>query len=65
VADANIDARPKTGTAPRRTFGSAVKHAHERLITDVSRLRPHLCTIIPAAPAEANASAEKYLRLVA
>jgi hypothetical protein len=25
VADANIDARTKTGTAPRRTFGSAVK----------------------------------------
>src|SRR5713101_4962176 len=46
VADQTIDARAKTRDSPRRTFGSAVKHAHQRLITDVSRLRSHPCTII-------------------
>jgi hypothetical protein len=61
----NIDARPKTGTAPDGHSVLRIKHAHERLLTDVSRLRPHLCTIISDTSAEANASAEKQMRLIA
>ena len=46
VADQPIDARAETKDSPRRTFGYAVKYANQSLITDVSRLRPHRCTII-------------------
>src|SRR5580700_9520244 len=43
----NTDRRPcEDKDSPRRTFGYAVKYANQSLITDVSRLRPHRCTII-------------------
>jgi hypothetical protein len=49
-----IDARPKTGTAPDEYPELRLKSAHQSLITDVSRLRPHPCTIIAAENSDAN-----------
>jgi hypothetical protein len=54
VADQLIDARAQTKDSPRRTFGYAVKPANESLVTDVSRLRPHRCTIIASTTSRAN-----------
>jgi hypothetical protein len=46
VAGPTIDARTKTRESPRRNPEMRIKPAHQRLITDVSRLRPHRCAII-------------------
>ena len=44
-ADRKIDARVETGIAPRRRSDMR-EPANQRMITDVSRLRPYRCTII-------------------
>jgi len=54
VADRTIDARAKTGTAPDEYPELRLKSAHQSLITDVSRLRPHLCTIIDSKHSSGN-----------
>ena len=54
VADQPIDARAQTKDSPGRTFGSAVKPANKSLVTDVSTLRPHRCTITASGTSRAN-----------
>ena len=47
-------ARAKTRDSPRLKHGLAVKHAHQRWITDVSALRPRPCTVIAAGRSNAR-----------
>jgi hypothetical protein len=61
-ADRQIDARAKTGTSPRRSFGYAVKYADQSRVTDVSRLRLHRCTIIASTTSQRTRGEAGLLR---
>jgi hypothetical protein len=61
VADGSIDARAKTGTAPDEYSELRLKSAHQSLITDVFRLRPHPCTFSAAQNSNDNVRRQKFL----
>ena len=55
MAGQTNDRRPcEDAGQPQTKHGLAVKHAHQRWITDVSALRPRPCTVIAAGRSNAR-----------